>query len=190
MSQEPDTTRPAEEPVLLEDHDPAWRARYQAERARLLEAVAGRVEAIEHIGSTAIPDLRAKPIIDMMAAVDRLEDMEAARGALEALGYEVVDAGMPRRLFFRKRVPDGRTAFHLHVVETCTWHERNERLFRDYLLAHPEAVDLYAEAKQRAAATHASDRLAYTKAKTPCVQSIVDRARRERGLPLVDVWEG
>jgi GrpB-like predicted nucleotidyltransferase (UPF0157 family) len=124
-----------------------------------------------------------------MAAVVDLADGVAAIAALVTLGYQLIETGMPDRLFLRKREPEQSSSFHLHVVEYASWPERNERLLRDYLQAHPEAAQAYGELKQQLALAHAHDSLAYTKAKTAFIQSLVDRARDERGLPRVNVWE-
>jgi GrpB-like predicted nucleotidyltransferase (UPF0157 family) len=79
--------------------------------------------------------------------------------------------------------------YQLHIVELATWPERNERLMRDYLREHPEAARAYGALKSELALAFVGDSLAYTKAKTAFIQGIVDRARAERGLPVVNVWE-
>lgn len=96
---------------------------------------------------------------------------------------------MPERLFFRRSAPEIGCAFHLHLVTASSWRERNERLLRDYLLTHPDDAQAYGRLKKHLASTYADDGLAYTKAKTTFIQSLVDRARDARGLPRVDVWE-
>ncbi|HEU4328708.1 MAG TPA: GrpB family protein [Roseiflexaceae bacterium] len=174
--------------VQIVPSDPAWPQRYQDERALIVQAVTPFV-AIEHIGSTAVPGLAAKPYIDIMAAVAQLSDGVAASTALAGLGYELRETGMPGRLFLRKHDRAQGLVFHLHIVEYASWPERNERLLRDYLLAHPEAAQAYGALKQELALAHPDDGLAYTKAKTGFIQSIVDAARDERGLARVDVWE-
>jgi GrpB-like predicted nucleotidyltransferase (UPF0157 family) len=170
-------------------YDPRWPDMYAAERDRIMAASHGQLVAFEHIGSTAVPHQRAKPIIDMMAAVPSLQGIDSLIEALNTLGYQVVETGMRNRLFLRKRAAHHGQVFHLHVVEHATWDERNERLMRDYLQAHPDAVQAYGALKDQLAAMHSEDSLAYTKAKTSFIQGIMDHARAERGLPLVDVWE-
>jgi GrpB-like predicted nucleotidyltransferase (UPF0157 family) len=180
---------PAPDAITVADYDPSWPRIYAAERAQI-EAVAGaRVLALEHIGSTAIPGLCAKPVIDMMAAVAQLSDGAALIEPLAARGYRLIETGMTGRLLLRKDAAEPGVRAHLHIVEQATWDTRNERLLRDYLLEHPEAAQAYGDLKRRLAAAHAEDGLAYTKAKTDLIQSLVDRARAERGLPRVDVWE-
>ncbi len=99
-----------------------------------------------------------------MAAVERLDNLGDLLMTLNTLEYHVFDTGMKNRLFLRKE-KDGQV-FHLHIVEASTWAERKERLLRDYLLAHPEAVKAYGELKDKLAINYKDDSLAYTEAKT------------------------
>lgn len=94
---------------------------------------------------------------------------------------------MPNRLFYC-RDRDGRRTHHLHVVTSKTWPVRNERLLSDYLRSNPQDAARYGEFKRRALSTD-SDADSYTRAKTTIIQELTDRARTERGLPLVPVWE-
>lgn len=169
-------------------YDPAWPEIYAAERALLLSLAQPHIVALEHIGSTAVPGLRSKPVIDMMAAVLSLHDSAALLAALASADYGLIETGMRNRLFLRKQAGPAAQVFHLHIVERATWDERKERLMRDYLLAHPEAVEAYGALKDTLAVTYAYDPEAYTKAKTAFIQGIVDAARAERGLPPIDVW--
>lgn len=170
-------------------YDSRWPALYDAERALVLSIASPPIVVIEHIGSTAVPELRAKPVIDLMAAVPSLHDAEALVPVLAGLDYQLLETGMRNRLFLRKPATQGGQAFHLHLVEHATWDDRKERHMRDYLLAHPDAVQSYGALKDTLAATHAHDSLGYTKAKTTYIQGIIDTVRAERGLPSVDVWE-
>jgi GrpB-like predicted nucleotidyltransferase (UPF0157 family) len=176
--------------VEVVDYDPSWPEVFSAERETLLALAGSQLVALEHVGSTAIPGLRAKPIIDIMASVESLEALDSILPALERLGYQLTDAGMPNRFFLRKAEATGERAFHLHIVEVSSWSGRKERLMRDYLLDHPEVAAAYAALKTQLAITHAKDSLAYTRAKTDFVQGVVDRARDRLGLPRVNVWEG
>jgi GrpB-like predicted nucleotidyltransferase (UPF0157 family) len=173
-------------PLDFADYDPAWPERARQATAELTAALPGLFSTIEHVGSTSVPGLAAKPIIDLMAATDDLAGVVARDGDLRLLGYEFYDAGMPGRLFYR-RGGSART-HHLHVVEASTLPTRNELLLRDYLRGHPDDVARYGALKRRLAALHYS-RDDYTRAKTELIQELTDRARAERGLPLVPVWE-
>jgi GrpB-like predicted nucleotidyltransferase (UPF0157 family) len=177
------------ETVEVVPYDPAWPGIYAAERVLVLAAVGPRFVALEHMGSTSIPGLPAKPIIDMMAAIPSLHDGVALTALLATLGYQHIETSMPNRLFLRRHDPERGYVFHLHIVEHATWEERNERLLRDYLREHADVAAAYGALKQQLAAQYANDRPAYTKAKTAFIQSVVDQARDALGLPRVDVWE-
>jgi GrpB-like predicted nucleotidyltransferase (UPF0157 family) len=125
----------------------------------------------------------------MMAAVERLADCDAALRELSNCGYRLVQTGMRNRLLFRAPAPAPASFFHLHIVEQDSWHERNERLMRDYLLAHPSTAQAYGDLKEQLISRYQHDSLGYTRAKTDFIQTVIDKARSERGLPLVNVWE-
>src|SRR5215475_9190717 len=130
--------------VEIVPYNPQWPSAYAAERADILSIGAPAIVELEHIGSTSVPGLSAKPIIDMMAAVTDLEIGQVLAAQLEEHRYRLIEAGMQNRLFLcRPSAVDDCTAFHLHIVEQCTWGERHERLMRDYLFAHSDAVAAY-----------------------------------------------
>jgi GrpB-like predicted nucleotidyltransferase (UPF0157 family) len=168
------------------EYDPAWPARAAAARAELASRLPGLFAAIEHIGSTSVPGLAAKPVIDLMAAAS-LAQVTGHDETLGEIGYQRYDTGMSGRLFYL-RDQHGRRACHLHVVPVDTWPTRNERLLRDYLRGHPADLARYAELKRRLAAGRA-DSAGYTRAKTELIQELTDRARTEVGLDPVPVWE-
>ena len=170
--------------VEVVEYDEIWEIKAALARVELLTLEP--FEAIEHIGSTSVPGLAAKPVIDLMAAAD-LDAVAAREQDLAELGYQRFDTGMPDRLFY-VRDENGQRAYQLHVVPSATWETRNERLLRDHLRAHPEDARRYGELKQRLAAEHI-DGLEYTKGKTELIQELTDRARAARGLPSVPVWE-
>lgn len=171
--------RNAGTPMAVMPYDPAWPQRYEAAAAELLGAVSVRFLRLEHIGSTAVPGLAAKPTIDMMASVDRLQDGQAARASLSELGYELVETGMPDRLFFQRHTSTGTPSYHLHVVTQATWATRNERLLRDHLRRHLEQARRYGELRRRLAYDLGPGK-AYTRAKTALIQELVDAARDQR----------
>lgn len=181
-----------EQRIEIRDYDPAWPELASAGCAELTAACPDLFAALEHIGSTSVPGLAAKPVIDLMGAVhDRhdgwLADRDAAwRRALEGLGYQYVDTGMSGRLFFFRVV--GGQRWHLHLVPFGGWDERNERILRDWLRTHSADGAAYAALK-RSIVARGSAYAEYTEAKTDLVQRLVDRARDARGLPRVAVWE-
>ncbi len=174
-------------PIEVVAYDARWPALADAARDELLTALPGVFVEIEHIGSTSVPGLAAKPIIDLMAAAGSLPGVTEQDSTLRTLGYERHETGMPGRLFYR-RGRAGRRTHQLHVVTVDSWLTRNERFLRDYLRTHPADAARYGALKQTLSSAH-SDSLAYTRAKTDLIQDLTDRARAELGLPPVPVWE-
>jgi GrpB-like predicted nucleotidyltransferase (UPF0157 family) len=135
---------------------------------------------IEHAGSTAIAEMDAKPIIDLMAAVPSLARAAGLVPVLEGRGYEHRgDGGTPGRLFFAKG-PASRRTHHLSLAEPTPACWRETLLFRDYLRAHPAAAGAYCRLKHGLAAQHPSDRGAYTGGKAAFVRDILARAGAPR----------
>ena len=174
--------------IAVLDWDPGWPAIAAAVRAELRSNLpAGTWGQLEHIGSTSVPGLAAKPVIDLMGSVADLRRFGAFSGPqLNALGYLLTDTGMTGRLFFR-RAPGRTLMVHLHVVPAQAWSNQNERILRDFLLADLDAVRRYGDLKRQLAAT-IDDPLDYTRAKTALIRELVDRARAERGLVPANVW--
>jgi GrpB-like predicted nucleotidyltransferase (UPF0157 family) len=140
---------------------------------------AGTGAVIEHIGSTAVPGLGAKPIIDIMIGLQSLEDAERRVPDLARLGYEYVpeyEVDLPDRRYFRKPFQRPRT-HHLHVVTRGSDFWVRHLLFRDYLRANPKTADDYFQLKQRLALESNTRGIDYTEAKSPFVAEILRRAR-------------
>lgn len=168
--------------IRILPYDPDWPHAFSVE-ASAVRAALPQLCALEHFGSTAVPGLAAKPVIDMMAALDSLDDLPSGLPTLSARGYQLVEIGMRDRLFLQ------RPGFNLHVVTWASWPRLKERLFRDALIADPQAVARYGALKLRLAATHGNDLPAYTRAKTAFVQEIMDQVHDRMGWPREDVWE-
>ena len=173
--------------VDIRDYDERWPELAEAAIAELRAALPCAFTVIEHIGSTAVVGLRAKPVIDLMAAAEALDLVVKSDDRLGALGYQRLETGMPNRLFYQ-RDQNARRSHHLHVVPVDTWATRNERLLRDHLRTHPDDTARYAALKERLR-EGGQDREAYTMAKTSLIQELVDQARGDLGLPPVPVWE-
>lgn len=169
--------------IVVVDHDPQWPAMFERERARLSTALGTIVVAIEHVGSTSVPGLAAKPIIDLMVGAQSLTEARShCIDPLRELGYTYLpeyEAWLPGELFFRKGVP-GPWTHHIHLMEPSNPAWERRLLFRDYLRAHPEAADAYAGLKRDLAAAHGDDIDAYRNAKHAFVEETIARARRER----------
>jgi GrpB-like predicted nucleotidyltransferase (UPF0157 family) len=167
--------RGIDEDVVLAEYDPRWPGLYAEEASRILALVGDRVLEIEHFGSTAIPGLAAKPVIDIVAAVPSLDELDALTEPLRLLGY--LPWLYPDRRLHVKWVNGVRT-FHVHVVAlgSAFWEER--RLFRDYLRAHPAEAREYERLKRVLVERHRTDREAYTEAKTKFIRRVNARAQR------------
>ena len=167
--------------VSLVDYDPKWPERFERERKRIEAALGSAALAMEHFGSTSIPEMAAKPTIDIMLGVKSLAVAESLKAPLAKLGYQFAPElleSMPERRFFGKG-PRFSASFHLHAVvwEDDAWEE--PLLFRDFLRGHPEEVRRYNALKASLVTTHRGDRNAYARGKEPYIRSIVRRARSE-----------
>lgn len=143
-----------------------------------MAVIGGYVRTIEHIGSTAVPGLAAKPVIDILIGVHYLTDAPAFLPLLTPLGYTYVpqhEATFPERRYLH-RIVNGRHTHHLHIVEPASEFFRVQLLFRDYLRSHPDAVTQYADLKYRLAVKYRNDREAYTDAKSGFIQDILQNA--------------
>lgn len=171
--------------------DPGWAPAAGALITELRDCVPGVWQQIEHIGSTSVPGLAAKPVIDLMASTAELNRcLQLELTSLLPLRYVRTETGMTGRLFYgrdRATPPSSALTVHLHVVPTRCWATQNERILRDHLISHPADAQRYGDLKRRLAAA-LDDPVAYTRAKTALIQELVDRARSDRGLPLVNVW--
>jgi GrpB-like predicted nucleotidyltransferase (UPF0157 family) len=173
--------------VVLVNYDPVWPAQFAEEAALMRAALGDSVVAVEHFGSTAVPGLSAKPIIDLLVAVrSLLEARTRAVPALEALGYAYwADDPAPDRLFFVKGLVPGSRTHHVHIVDlTASQDPRlgeftfaDRLLFRDYLRAHLDEAQRYANLKRELAARFPDDREAYTEGKTDYVDSVMQKTR-------------
>jgi GrpB-like predicted nucleotidyltransferase (UPF0157 family) len=168
------------DPVIIVDYDPHWAELYEEERCLISGAIGPWLAGIEHIGSTSVPGLAAKPIIDIMVGVRTLDDARYCIEPLAALDYVYkpeLEAGMPERRYFNKG-PQGNHR-HLHVVEMDGDFWQKHLAFRDYLRTHPQTAAAYAALKRDLAARYVADRDGYTDAKTEFIQSVVRVARGE-----------
>lgn len=144
--------------VLISPYSPEWPALFEAEAQKLKAAVSPTQIELHHIGSTSVPGLDAKPIIDIMGVAASLPEIDRYNAAIAALGYEVMGAfGMPGRRYYRKFGPDSVRSHHLHIFETGADHVTRHLAFRDYLRAHPRVADAYAALKHRLIEDGATD---------------------------------
>lgn len=154
-------------------YDPAWAEAFVHEAGALRAALQPIPITLHHMGSTAVPGLLAKPIIDIIGAVRSLEELDAAAGRLSGLGYEVMGAfGIEGRRYFRKSRPDGVRSHHLHVYQDGSPQILRHLAFRDYLRAHPDRAAAYAEVKAAIVSGDHPPGLTYAQAKAGMVAQI------------------
>ena len=154
-------------------YDPRWPDAFEREAAELVAAWPGRGVMIHHIGSTSVPGMVAKPIIDMLAVVTSLADAERASIALMGCGYEAKGAyGIEGRRYFRKSDSRGIRTHHLHAYEQGSPHIARHLAFRDYLRASSERAASYSALKLAIVAGKDAPDLSYVEAKAPLVARI------------------
>jgi len=160
--------------VKLMPHKELWHQLFAEEAARLRDAIGEHVVAIEHVGSTAICGLSAKPIIDIAAAVPEAANAERCVRPLKNIGYQYRgENGIARRYYFVKGEP---RTHHLHMVESGSDLWKSHLLFRDYVRKHPEVAEEYERLKRDLAIKYERDREAYTEGKSRFIEEVLKRA--------------
>jgi GrpB-like predicted nucleotidyltransferase (UPF0157 family) len=179
--------RVVQEEIKIVPYDPAWPESFRQEKAHLLASLPrDLVRHIEHFGSTAVPGLAAKPIVDMLVEVTDLgETRIRIAPVLEAQAYDYFwrpthgEDGPPFYAWFIKREPETRTrTHHIHMVEKSFQEHWDQLLFRDYLIQHAEVAREYERLKFELAANYAHDRVAYTNGKSAFIADVMRRAQR------------
>ncbi|MGD6796266.1 GrpB family protein [Metabacillus indicus] len=167
-------------PVVIEEYTPDWVLQFQEEQ-RLLNGILGyKAIAIEHIGSTSVEGLGAKPILDIMVGVYHLKEVDEFIEPLEMVGYKYVfHKEFPNRRFFRKgQWRAGTHHLHFYKYESEEW--SNNILFRNFLRTYPDQLKQYHQLKKELAEKYHFDRVAYTIAKEPFIQNVIKKAKEER----------
>ena len=164
--------------IRIVDHDPQWPLLAQEELRRVADALGDSAVRLEHVGSTSVPGLGAKPIIDMQVSVVDIERVDDYVGPLEALGYLFApDPAFPDYHYFAK--PHARPrSHHLHVCQAASHQELRHVAVRDFLRAHPDEAARYEELKRTLVREHPEDRLAYVAGKDGHMIEIEARALR------------
>jgi GrpB-like predicted nucleotidyltransferase (UPF0157 family) len=167
------------DPVIIVDYNPMWPTLYEEERAQILHFVGDYIEEIQHVGSTSVPGLGAKPIIDIMIGIHELSLVDKCVRPLQSLGYEYLgESGIPGRHYFQKppKALTTHRTHHMHMVETNHDGWKRTILFRDYLRTHPEVANQYEVLKRALAKQFGSDREGYTDAKTEFIEAVLAKA--------------
>ncbi len=168
--------------IVIVEYDPHWPVLFQQESARIREVLDKNIiTRIEHFGSTAVPGLAAKPIVDLLVGVRSLaEAKQVAVSGLETLGYAYwFDNPDPQRMFFVKGLPpNSPRTHHIHMVEpdSLQW---ERLLFQDYLCKHSDEAARYAQLKRQLAQRFSTNREAYTSGKAEYIESVMQKARRQ-----------
>lgn len=171
----PGSQRTASDPIEVVAYDQRWPVRFAEWRARLHGALGDTAVRIEHIGSTAVPGLAAKPVIDIQVGVGDLEDEAKYVPAIEGLGVALRLREPGHRLF--RPSGDRPRTMQIHVYRSGSAEERDHLLFRDFLRTHPDAREGYARMKREVAGRYRDDRIAYNEAKTGFILDAMERAR-------------
>ena len=181
---DPSPSTPLRPPVRLVDYDPAWPAHFARLHAELRAALGALPAAIEHVGSTAVPGLAAKPVIDVMLGRPHGAPVAPYVEPLVGIGYEYRgEHGLPGRDYFTRAEPA--PPVHLHLVEEDGRLWRDHVGFRDRLRAQPGTAAAYAALKRELAARHAGARDAYTHAKGPFILEVLQRTAAVQPVPRI-----
>jgi GrpB-like predicted nucleotidyltransferase (UPF0157 family) len=165
-----------ERELVLVDYTPAWATRFASERFRILEALGENARRVEHVGSTAVPGLAAKPIVDILVAVNDPDDEVSYLDAMEGAGYELRVREPGHRMF---RTPE--RDVHVHVWKEGSDDEHRHLLFRDWLRRSPDDRALYESVKRRYIGEKFTDMNYYARAKGPVIEDIMRRAEAWAG---------
>ncbi len=174
--------------IILTPHNPNWVQQYEIEAAAITAVLGDNLINIHHVGSTAIPDIQAKPIIDMMPVVWDIEQVDALNEAMAKLGYTAKgENGIPGRRYFQKGVNHADHTHHIHVFQIGHSDVARHLLFRDYMRAYPDQAQAYNQLKADLAETFRDDPAGYTNAKSDFIQAADQAAlawQQERERPL------
>ena len=173
--------------VEVVPHNPAWRVTFLEDSKQIVLAMGENVVTIDHIGSTAIPNIYAKPIIDFLIEVKDIAKVDDRNPAMTALGYEAMgEFGIPDRRFFLKNSASGKRTHHLHTFEAASPEIKRHLAFRDYTIAHPEVAQKYSELKRELAKTYPEDIQGYMNGKNGLIKEVKKKALEWQNLKSTD----
>lgn len=165
--------------VKLEKHRQSWRQKYKEEVSRLQSILGEKAYGFEHIGSTAIDGIKAKPVIDMIAVVD-LEKADSIVSTLEENGYEHRPNGDLEDRIFLAKGPEKNRTHYLSLTEKGSEFYKRTTAFRDYLNAHPGTAEKYSQLKEELAEKYPNNRDRYTEEKGEFIEKIVEKAKNKK----------
>ncbi len=171
------------EKVHIVEYNPNWPKIFENEKGKIKSKISKYIASIEHIGSTAVKGLVAKPIIDILIGLNTLDDAQFCIPKLEELNYEYVpefEDVLPERRYFRKPpLGQGPRDYHIHMVEIKSYFWKRQLIFRDYLRKFPNVANEYGKLKLRLAAELQDDREAYSDGKTDFIMGILKKVEKE-----------
>ena len=163
--------------VTVVPYDPRWPQAFAAASAEVAAALGANLLDIHHIGSTAIPGMHAKPVIDMLVVGADIGAIDARDAPMRALGYEPLgEFGIAGRRYFRRDNSAGDRTHQVHAFQTGSPHVQRHLAFRDFMRAHPEPAEQYAALKRRLADAHPNDIEAYMDGKDGFIKEMEVRA--------------
>ncbi len=158
-------------------HDPRWRNEFEAESQQIADVLGKCIVAIHHIGSTAIPKIYAKPIIDLLVEVHHITEVDQRSSGMETLGYQAMgEFGLPGRRYFRKNNQIGVRTHHVHSFELGSKEVKRHLAFRDYMITHPKDAEKYSQLKQKLARQYPTDINAYMDGKDGFIKDMEKQA--------------
>jgi len=158
--------------VCVVPHDSNWREAFDSEAANIRKALNSIQLEIHHIGSTAIPGIYAKPVIDLLVVVPNLKSLDAGKERMVSIGYEPMgECGIPGRRYFRKNGINGMRTHNVHAFEQGTLGVRRHLAFRDYLICHPKIAEEYSLLKQQLAISCRNSLVDYMDGKNHFIQT-------------------
>jgi GrpB-like predicted nucleotidyltransferase (UPF0157 family) len=167
--------------VEIVPHDPKWREAFEAEAKHVASALGENVKAVYHIGSTAIPNIYAKPVIDLLVEVRDITEVDGRSSEMESLGYEVMgEFGIPGRRYFRKDNREGIRTHQIHAFEIGSAQVERHLAFRDYMIANPEDAQRYSNLKRKLAEEHPQSMDEYMDGKDDFIKETDRRAAQWR----------
>lgn len=172
--------------VEVVPHDLKWRESFELESKSVANALGENIVAVHHIGSTAIPSIYAKPIIDLLVEVKDITKVDGQSSAMELLGYAVMgEFGIPSRRFFSKDNQESVRTHHIHTFEIASAQIERHLAFRDYLRSHPESAQQYSQLKRELARKYPQSIDRYMDGKDALIKEIDRKAAQWRTLSRI-----
>lgn len=169
--------------VEVVPYNPQWKKAFDAESQRITTVLAENIVFVHHIGSTAIPGIYAKPVIDFLIEVKNIDLITKQTPAMEKLGYEAMgEFGLIGRRYFRQENPPGTRIHHVHIYATNSPEIERHLAFRDYMIAHPQNAEQYSQLKQKLAQKYPYDIESYMDGKDEFITRMEQKALQWLGL--------